>query len=91
MPISEQARQRVIKHIDEAECLDPDDLATFYRWMKASYETLEFDPVQQQRFDKYCLSSCDSTYMRLYVGVWMLKQTLYKDVSEYASPTSEPA
>ncbi len=77
MRISDQAVQ-VIKLIDEATTLDPRNLETFYRWVQASYEALEFDPVQQRRFEEYCLSSDDSLEMRLFIGTWMLRQALHK-------------
>ncbi len=87
MSISEEAKTHLIELICEGETLDPFDLEAFYSWMEASYEALEFDQVQQERFDKYCRSSYDSTSMRLYVGVWMLKQALYKDAPEGYTPT----
>jgi hypothetical protein len=77
MSISEQTRTQIIRLIYEGEGLDPHDLESFYGWMQASYESLGFHPVQQQRFDEYCRSSHDSISMRLYVGVWMLKQSLF--------------
>ena len=75
MRISGQASLQLIKLINEATGLDPHDLETFYRWVQASYEALEFDPVQQRRFDEYCRSSHDSSIMRLLVGTWMLRQS----------------
>ncbi len=89
MRIFEQARLQLIKLIDEATGLDPHDLETFYRWVQASYEALELDPVQQQRFDGYCRSSDDSPSMRLLVGTWMLRQSLHKQVDRDA--TTGPA
>jgi hypothetical protein len=76
MGIAEQTRTQIIRLIYEGESLDPDDLESFYGWMQASYEALGFHEVQQERFEHYCRSSYDSTSMRLYVGVWMLKQSL---------------
>ncbi len=73
---SEQGRARIAQLIDEAESLDSLDLTAFQRWVQASYEALEIDPWQQQRFDEYCRSSTDSTSMRLFVGVWMLRLAL---------------
>jgi len=87
MSISEQAKSHLIGLIYEGETLDPFDLEAFYSWVEASYEALEFDPVQQERFDKYCRSSYDSTSMRLHMGMWMLKQALYKDTPEDYTPT----
>lgn len=83
MTISEQAKSQVIRLIDEGERLNPLDLEAFYNWLEASYEALEFHPVQQRRFDEYCRSSYDSPSMRRFVGVWMLKLAL-----EEASPGS---
>jgi len=74
MKISEQDKSRTIRLIGEEECLEPYDLEAFYRWMEASCEALKFDPVQQERFVRYCGSSCDSTSARLHMGLWMLKQ-----------------
>ena len=76
MKMSEQANAEIIGLIAEGECLDPNDLEGFYRWVQASYEALELDPFHQERFDEYCRSSYDSTSMRLYVGLWMLKLSL---------------
>ncbi len=76
MSISEQTRSQIMRLIYEGESLDPHDLESFCDWMQASYESLGFHPVQQERFDEYCRSSHDSISMRLYVGVWMLKQSL---------------
>jgi len=45
--------------------------------------------VQQQRFDEYCRSSCGVTSaLRLNVGVWMLKQVLYKAAPKNHTPMS---
>jgi len=87
MSISEQAKTHLIGLIYEGETLDAFDLEGFYRWMEASYEALVFDPLQQERFDEYCRSSYDSNSMRLFVGVWMLKQALYKEGPEDYTPT----
>ena len=59
----EQGRARIVQLIDEAESIDSLDLTAFEQWVQASYEALEFDPWQQQRFDEYCRSSSDSTSM----------------------------
>ena len=91
MSISEQAKTHLIELICEGETLDPIDLEAFYNWAEASYETLEFDSVQQQRFDEFCRSSCDYASMRLYMGVWMLKQALHKDIPEGYAPTYSQA
>ena len=91
MSISEENRYQVIRLIDEAEGLDLVDSDSFDDWMQASYKALEFDPLQQQRFDQYCRSSCESVYIRLFIGVWMLLQSLNKHdgrngCAETASP-----
>jgi hypothetical protein len=87
MTISEQACTEITQLIQEGECLNAHNLEAFYNWAEASYEALEFDPVQQQRFDEFCRSSCDYASMRLYMGVWMLKQALHKDTPEGYTPT----
>ncbi len=86
MRIPEQAKTKIIRLIAEGECLNPYDLEGFYRWMQASYEALEPDPLQQKRFDEYCRSSYDSISMRLYKGVWMLKQALCEDAQDKYKP-----
>ena len=82
MKMSEQANAEIIGLIAEGECLDPNDLEGFYRWVQASYEALGVDPLQQEGFAEYCGTSCDSTPMRLYVSVWMLKLALNGDASD---------
>ncbi len=77
MKMSGQANAEIIGLIAEGECLDPNDLEGFYRWVQDSYEALESDPLQRKRFDEYCRSSCDSTSVRLYKGGWILKQSLF--------------
>jgi hypothetical protein len=87
MRISVQTQSRILRLIDEGDCLDHCDVGAFYRWSQASYDALQFDRVQQQRFDEYCRSSCGVTSaLRLNVGVWMLKQVLHK-----AAPENQPA
>ena len=76
MRISEQAKMNITRLIHERESLNPLDSEEVDRWMQASYESLGFHRVQQERFDEYCRSSDDSTSMRLYVGVWMLKLSI---------------
>jgi hypothetical protein len=76
MSISEQAKMDITRLIHEGESLDPLDSEEVDRWMQASYESLGFHRVQQERFDEYCRSSDDSTSMRLYLGVWMLKLSI---------------
>jgi hypothetical protein len=83
MRISEQAKTQILRLIDEGDSLDHFDAGAFYRWSQASYDALQIDRVQQQRFDEYCRSCCGVTSaLRLNVGVWMLKQVLHKAVPE---------
>lgn len=83
MRIPEQAKTRILRLIDEGDSLDHFDVGAFYRWSQASYDALQFDRLQQQRFDEYCRSCCGVTSaLRLNVGVWMLKQVLYKAAPE---------
>ncbi len=86
MRISEQHESKIIGLIAEGECLDPNDLEAFYRWVQAVYEALGFNPLRQEMFDEYCRSSYDSFSMRIYRGVWMLNQALCADVSEDYQP-----
>jgi hypothetical protein len=76
MSISEQAKTQIIQLIDEGQSLDPLDLGEVDRWVRDSYEALNFDPVHQARFDEYCCAPWDPTPMRVCLGVWMLKQPL---------------
>ncbi len=77
MTISEQACMEITQLIQEGESLDAFDLEAFYGWVESSYQALEFDPVQQERFDDYCRSSGGYASVRLYTGVWLLKQALF--------------
>jgi hypothetical protein len=86
MTISEQAYAEIIQLIQEGETLDASDLEAFYRWIESSYEALEFDPLQQERFDDYCRSGGYAS-MRLYTGVRLLKQLLYNDNPDNYAPT----
>jgi hypothetical protein len=80
MRISEQAKIQMLRLIDEGSSIHPFDLEGFNRWMQATYEALQSDSLQQQRFDEYCRSSRGVTSSkRLRCGVSMLKQALYKD------------
>jgi len=89
MRISEQDKTQILRLIDEGDSLDLFDVGAFYRWSQASYDALQFDRVQQQRFDEYCRSSCGVTSaLRLNVGVWMLKQVLYKAAPKNHTPMS---
>lgn len=86
MKISDQKRKQISRLIAEGERLDPLDIEVFYRWTHDSYEALGFDPVQQHRFDEYCRSSHDSNFMRVYIGVWMLRLALvetWQDSKDY--------
>ena len=74
--ISEQTREQLLDLIARGENLNVKDLTAFYRWIEDSYEALKFHPVQRQRFEEYCRSSCDSDFMRIFVGVWMLRLAL---------------
>jgi hypothetical protein len=87
MRISEQAKTQLIRLTYEGETLDAFDLEAFYSLVEASYEALVFDALQQARFDEHCRSSYDSPSMRLFVGVWMLKQALFKKLPEDYTPT----
>jgi hypothetical protein len=87
MSISEQAKTHLIGLIYEGETLDAFDLERFYSWVEASYEALVSDPLQQERFDVYCRSSNDFYSTRLFMGVSILKQALYKEAPEEYIPT----
>jgi len=87
MTIPERTRSQIVERIADGESLDPFDLEAFYGWIESSYQALEFDPVQQGKFDEYCRSSCGYGSMRLYTGVWLLKQALYKDTPDNYAPT----
>jgi len=83
--ISEQHKSQIHRLIDEGESLDPLNLEASYGWIQASYQALEFDPIQRYRFAEYCGSSCDSSSVRL-VGVWILKEALNGDTSDKYIP-----
>jgi hypothetical protein len=76
--IPDENTKLILRLIAEGENLDTDDLEAFYQWIHDSYEALEFNPVQKQRFDTYCRSSSDSTSMRVYIGVWILKLSIWE-------------
>lgn len=76
MKISDPERQQIFKLITEGENLNPVELDLFYQWVQTSYEALGFHPGQQRRFDECCRSSCDSVFMRIYLGVWILRLSL---------------
>jgi hypothetical protein len=76
--IPDQNTNLVLRLIAEGENLDTDDLIAFYQWIHDALEALEFNPVQKQRFDAYCRSSSDSVSMRVFVGVWILKLSIWE-------------
>ncbi len=83
MRISEQTKMQILQLIDEGDSLAHFNVGAFYRWSQASYEALQFDRVQQQRFDEYCRSSCGFTSsLRLNFGVRILKQVIHKAAPE---------
>ncbi|HTY25312.1 MAG TPA: hypothetical protein VMC85_19430 [Desulfomonilaceae bacterium] len=90
MEISDQKRKQILRLITEGENLNLQRLGAFYRWVNDSYEALEFDPFQQQRFDEYCRSSCESHFIRVYIGLWILKLTLGTKRETHQSRREEP-
>jgi len=86
MRISEQDETKIIRLIAEGESLNPHDLEAFYRWVQASYEALEFNPLRQEMFDEYCRSCWDSNSVRLYKGMWMLELALKGELSDDYEP-----
>jgi hypothetical protein len=84
--ISRRNRNRIFRLIAEGEALSPLDLVAFYRWANDSYKALELDPLKQQRFDKYCRSSCESNLMRVSIGIWILKLALGDFMRQERSP-----
>jgi len=92
MKIPAQTMMQILQLIDEGSGVHPSDLESLHRWVQATYETLQFNSVQQQRFDDYCRSSCTftSSSTRLRCGVSMLKQALHKYAPEnYMSTGSQ--
>ena len=81
MRIPAQTKTQIIRLIEEGSSLHPSDLEGLQRWMQATYEALQFDSMQQMRFDQYCRSPSTfaSSIIRMRCGVSMLKQALYKD------------
>jgi len=73
MTVSDRKREQIFGLITEGENLDPVNLDLFYRWVQTSHEALGFHPSHQRRFDDCCRSSCDSIFMRIYLGVWILR------------------
>jgi hypothetical protein len=91
MRISEQAETQILRLIDEGDSLAHFNAGAFYRWSQDSYEALQFDRVQQQRFDEYCCSSCGlRCSTRLNLGMRMLKQVLCKAIPEKYPSMSPP-
>ncbi|AFM26186.1 hypothetical protein [Desulfomonile tiedjei] len=82
MRISNQNTSIVLELVAKGENLDPNDLQAFYQWIDDSYNALEFDQVQKRRFAAYCRSSLDSPSMRIYVGVWILKLSIWEASQE---------
>ncbi|HTY24571.1 MAG TPA: hypothetical protein VMC85_15645 [Desulfomonilaceae bacterium] len=83
MRIPAQTKAQILRLIEDGSSVHPSDLEALHRWMQATYETLQFDSVQQQIFDEHCRSSRAVTRsMRLSCGVSMLKQALYKQGPE---------
>jgi len=78
MRISEETKLQAIRLIDEGGRIEPSNSEAFNAWLQASCEALDFDPIYQGRFFRYCCSSHDSISMRLYLGIWLLKQALHK-------------
>ena len=83
MRVSCQQRQRIDRLIAKGERLDPLDLEDLNGWLQTAYKELECRPHVQQRFDRYCRSSCDATSMRVFVGIWILKLSLWTDASAH--------
>jgi len=82
MTTNEHGTRQVVKLIGEARRLDLLDAKTFNRWVQESYGALRFDPSLQQTFDEYCRSSVHPASMRLFLGVWLLRQCLYAHGSD---------
>jgi hypothetical protein len=76
--------------IAEGENLNLLDLEAFYRWVGDASEALEFHPLQKERFDEYCRSSCDSHCARVFVGVWMLRLVV-EDTSAHRKEPRKPS
>ena len=88
MRISDRKKERIYSLIAEGEKLNPLNLFFFYRWVHAAYEELEFYPSVQERFDLYCRSSCDTNFMRVYLGLWLLKFSVRRDIAIGKDPQS---
>ncbi len=84
METTDRDTRPILRLIAEGENLNPKDLEAFYRWVRDSYEALEFDPLHQQRFEEYCRSSYDSISTRVFVGVWILKLAVQETSSDRA-------
>ena len=88
MRIPAQTKTQILRLVEDGSSLHPCDLEGLQRWMQATCEALQFDSVQQQRFDEYCRSPhiFTSSITRLHCGVSMLKQALCKDGAENYMP-----
>ena len=88
MRIPAQTKAQISWLIEEGASVHPSDLEALHRWTQATYETLQFNSMQQQKFDEYCRSRhvFTSSITRLRCGVSMLKQALHKDVPENHIP-----
>ncbi|MGO9118416.1 MAG: hypothetical protein ACLQPD_12525 [Desulfomonilaceae bacterium] len=84
MRIPAQTKIQILRLIEDGSSVHPSDSEALHRWAQATYETLQFNSVQQQRFDEYCRSRWvfRSSMTRLHCGVSMLKQALNKDAPE---------
>lgn len=74
--ISAKQRAQILELIARGENLNVRDLEAFYHWIDDSYKALKFHALQQQRFEEYCRSSSDSDFMRIFIGVWILRLAL---------------
>ncbi|HTY23062.1 MAG TPA: hypothetical protein VMC85_08020 [Desulfomonilaceae bacterium] len=88
MRIPAQTKGQILRLIEEGSNVQPSDSEALHRWAQATYETLQFNSVQQQRFDEYCRSPqiFTSSMTRLHCGVSMLKQALCKNGAENYMP-----
>jgi len=88
MKIPAETSMKILRLIEEGSSMHPTDLAALHRWTQATYETLQFNGVQQQRFNEHCRSPhiFTSSVTRLRCGVSMLKQALYKNGAENFMP-----
>lgn len=78
MSTSEQTETELLELIKQGQTLDCCDSDGINRWVRASLEALRSYPVHQAKFDEYCCSAWGPTFMRVCLGVWMLKQPLLR-------------